>query len=221
MSGQSEHGTMRSYVFGFILSLVFTLIPYYLVTSKLVSGGTLLPIILGVAIIQMIIQIVFFLHLGRGPKPMYNIVFFGMTVITILVVVTGSVWIIDHLDSSMASSDLYKTAVNQEGVYQINGEKTGACQQPLANHKVTIRKGIVTPIHFEAKLCDSLTFLEEDTNGRVITFGAHPRHESYAGMDEIPLHKGRGKTITLSDTGSYLFHDHEDPNVFGTFTVTK
>ena len=76
---KSEHGTTRSYVIGFVLSLIFTVIPYYLVTNKTIAGSALLATILGIAVLQMFIQIFFFLHLGRGPKPFYNVVFFFAT----------------------------------------------------------------------------------------------------------------------------------------------
>jgi cytochrome o ubiquinol oxidase operon protein cyoD len=55
-----EHGTTASYVSGFLLSLLFTFIPYYLVIEKKVSGNALLATILGFAVIQMIIQLLFF-----------------------------------------------------------------------------------------------------------------------------------------------------------------
>ncbi len=215
---KKEHGTTRSYVIGFILSLVFTAIPYYLVTNKIISGSALLITILAIAVLQMIIQIVFFLHLGRGPKPLYNVVFFISTVGIILVVVIGSIWIINHLNYNMASVDTSKYLVNQEAIAQVNGQKTGACDEIGVNHKVTITKGVVNPLHTEAKLCDTFTFIDDDTE-REITFGPHPNHEAYAGESELAVRKGKGKTITLSESGNYLFHDHEDPKVFGTFTV--
>ena len=70
---KAERGTITSYVIGFLLSLVFTAIPYYLVVNKTVEGNTLLATILGFAVLQMAVQIFFFLHLGRGPKPLYNV----------------------------------------------------------------------------------------------------------------------------------------------------
>jgi plastocyanin len=189
-----------------------------MVVNKTASGSVLLAAILGVAVLQMIIQIVFFLHLGRGPKPLYNIAFFVSTVGIILVVVGGSIWIMHHLNYNMAPVDTSKYLVNQEAIAQVNGQKTGACDELGANHKVTITKGVVNPIHIEAKLCDTLTFIDDDTE-REITFGAHPRHEAYAGEAELTVRKGRGKTITLSESGNYLFHDHYQPDVFGTFKV--
>src|SRR5688572_2414166 len=105
---KGEHGTTGSYVIGFILSLVFTLIPYYLVVNKTVTGTAILATILTFGVVQMLIQIFFFLHLGRGPKPMYNVVFFGATASLILVVVLGSVFIMNHLHYNMSPTEVTK-----------------------------------------------------------------------------------------------------------------
>jgi cytochrome o ubiquinol oxidase operon protein cyoD len=215
-----EHGTMTSYVIGFLLSLVFTAIPYYMVVHHTVSGTVLLGTILGFAFLQMAVQIFFFLHLGRGPKPLYNVGFFAGTFGAILVVVVGSVFIMSHLHHNMTPADKTIKLAEDEGIYQVSGAKTGACQGVHANHKVTINDGIASPGHIEAQLCDTLTFIREDDVAREIAFGPHPEHRTYAGETELILRKGRGKTITLGQTGMYQFHDHLHPETAGSFTVT-
>lgn len=218
-SPQGEHGTVQSYVIGYVLSLIFTFIPYYMVVNQVISGSVLLAIILSVAVLQMIIQIVFFLHLGRGPKPLYNVVFFISTVGIILIVVGGSMWIMHHLNYNMTPADMSTKLVEKEGIYQIQGEETGACKGLHATHRVTISSGVVSPIHTEARHCDTLTFINEDDIVREITFGTHPEHETYAGEDFLTVRKGRGKHLTLNQEGTYQFHDHLDPTVTGFFTV--
>lgn len=220
-SPKEEHGTTWSYVIGFLLSLVFTAIPYYMVVNKSLSGSALLATILGIAVLQMIIQIFFFLHLGRGPKPLYNVVFFVSTVGIILVVVGGSIFIMNNLQYNMAPTEVSKKLIEKEGIYQVAGEKTGACKGIHTNHKVTIIKGKASPVHTTARLCDTLTFLSEDDRSREITFGSHPQHGNYGGESELTLRKGRGKTITLNQDGTYQFHDHLDPKATGSFTVTQ
>lgn len=215
----SEHGTMRSYVIGFVLSLIFTFIPYYMVVNQSVKGTALLVTILGFAVIQMIIQIVFFLHLGRGPKPFYNVTFLILTVVTILVVVGGSIVIMSNLHHNKAPSDQVKVLIDGEGIYQIGGEKTGACQGQYANHRVIIKDGKASPVHTLAKKCDTLTFTNEDGAERKISFGEHDDHGTYAGISEIVLKDGRNKTITLSELGAYEFHDHLQHETAGYFTV--
>jgi cytochrome o ubiquinol oxidase operon protein cyoD len=216
-----EHGTTKSYVVGFLLSLVFTIIPYYLVVGHVVSGNALVATILGFAVLQMVIQIVFFLHLGREPKPHWNLAFFISTVGIILVVVGGSLVIIHNLHYNMAPMDAAKSIVEDERIYQIGGEKTGACQGIHANHKAVIKNGQVSPALTAAHRCDTLTLINEDDTVREMTFGTHPHHEAYAGESELTVRKGRGKTITLSEPGTYQFHDHLHEQTHGSFTVTS
>lgn len=216
---QGEHGTVQSYVIGFLLSLLFTLIPYYLVVNQLLPSSPLLTTILVIAVVQMIIQIVFFLHLGRGPKPLYNVVFFVSTVGIILVVVVGSIWIMHHLNYNMTPQDMSKKLIEKEGVHQIHGEETGACRGNKANHRVTISSGMVSPLHTEARLCDTLTFINEDDMVREIMFGTYPERQTYGGETYLTVRKGRSKTIALNQEGTYQFHDHIDPAVTGHFTV--
>jgi cytochrome o ubiquinol oxidase subunit IV len=218
---KNEHGTTQSYVIGFILSIVFTLIPYYLVVNKTVTGNALAVTILGFAVLQMLIQIFFFLHLGRGPKPLYNVVFFVSTVGIILIVVGGSIFIMNNLHYKMDPSTIIKKLAQEESISQVGGLKTGACQVSYVNHQVIILDGVATPSVTNARLCDSLTFINEDDKVREIGFGSHPRHDGYAGQDDLLVYKGKPKTITLNQTGEYLFHDHLNPSVKGTFTVTE
>lgn len=212
---------MSSYVIGFILSLIFTFIPYYLVVNKVLTGTPLLIAILGIAVIQMFIQIIFFLHLGRGPKPLYNIVFFASTVGIILVVAGGSVVIISNLHRNKSPVDQTKSLVEGEGIYQIHGERTGACKGQHENHQITIKNEQVTPIHISAKQCDTLTFINQDSEQLELTFGEHPEHKAYAGEDEYSVRSGKSKTITLSEPGNYQFHDHLRPKISGHFTVAE
>lgn len=220
-SHDSEHGTVASYVVGFVLSLIFTFIPYYMVVNKTVSGSALLAAILGFALVQMFIQIFFFLHLGRGPKPFYNIVFFFATAITILVVVAGSVFIMNNLYHNMAPEEVALKLAQKEAIYQLGGEKTGACQQLGENHKVIIQGGMVAPVHVDARLCDTLTFINEDDMPRSIAFGQHLEHITYGGEYEVGVNRGRPQTITLNQLGEYVFHDHLEPDTGGSFNVTQ
>jgi hypothetical protein len=167
----------------------------------------------------MIVQVTFFLHLGRGPKPNWNLFFFLATVGIILVVVGGSVMIINNLHYNMSPADQTKKLADDEAIYQIGGEKTGACKGQYANHKVTIKNSQASPLHTIANKCDTLSFINEDDRTREIAFGPHPHHDVYAGVTELVIRKGLGKTITLSESGKYQFHDHFQEETAGDFTV--
>jgi cytochrome o ubiquinol oxidase subunit IV len=216
-----EVGSMQSYTIGFMFSLILTFIPYYLVQNQIVSGTTLLVTILGFAVLQMAVQVLFFLHLGRGPKPFYNVVFFFFTIGTILVVVGGSVFIMAHLHYNMSPSEVSRNLAEGEGIYQIEGKSTGACRQTYANHKIAIATDSATPLHTSAHLCDTLTFISSDNNSHTISFGTYPKRDSYSGLFDLAIRKRVNKTITLNQLGTYEYHDAINPAISGNFTVTQ
>lgn len=221
MSKQSEHGSMISYTIGFLLSLLFTFIPYLLVVNETFSGNALWVTILGFAFAQMVIQITFFLHLGRGPKPNWNLFFFISTGAIILVVVGGSLFIMNNLHYNMSPLEKTKKIVNDEGIYQVDGKETGACQGQHDNHQIMLMNNQVSPTIVTATKCDTLTFMNHDEQVREITFAAHPDHGSYAGDMEVVVEPGKSETITLSDPGEFQFHDHIQPEVAGQFIVSE
>ena len=188
-----EQGSIKSYVIGFILSLLFTLIPYYLVTNQTVAGNQLLITIVIFAMVQMVIQVTFFLHLGRGPKPRWNLFFFLATAGLVALVVSGSIIIINNLHYNMSPSDKVAKIANDENIYQIGGQETGACRELLVNHKVTISNGLVNPSYTSANKCDTLTFINEDSDTREISFGEHDHHGVYAGVTEVEIKPGRSE----------------------------
>ncbi len=215
----TEHSTFWSYVTGFSLSFLFTAIPYYLVVSKTVSGDSLLVTILGFALLQMVVQIFFFLHLGSGPKPLYNIAFFIATLGIILIVVVGSLFIMSHLHHYMTPTDVTTKLAEDEGISQVEDKKTGACEQTYTNHQVIINGSTLSPQHIDAHLCDTLTFIAQDNAVHQIGFGSHPKHTDYSGEDDLLVRKGHNYTITLNQSGAYNFHDHLHPDLVGSFTV--
>jgi len=216
-----EPGTMTSYVIGFVLSLVFTFIPYYLVVNKAVSGNSLVATILGFAVLQLFVQVFFFLHLGRGPKPFYNVVFFFATVGIIIIAVGGALIIMTNLYRNMSPDEVTTKLAQDEGIAQVGGQKTGACQEVKSNHIVTISNGQVSPVRTQAQLCDTMTFVNKDNVIREIAFGSHPNHEVYGGETEEIVRKNYPKTITLNQAGDYSFHDHLNPSVSGLFVVAQ
>jgi hypothetical protein len=119
----------------------------------------------------------------------------------------------------MSPEEKIKKLVNDEGIYQLNGQETGACREKGTNHRITISDGLASPDIIGAEQCDTLTFVNEEDFGLEITFGEHPDHGVYAGIDDLALRSGKAKTISLSESGSYSYHDHERPEIAGKFIV--
>lgn len=105
------------YVIGYILSLVLTLNTFILVSSPstILSLNTVMLLAL-LAVLQVIAQLIFFLHLGREEKPRWNSMAFWTMVMVVLFIVIGSIWVMNNLDYNMMNPDAIKTMVDDEGV---------------------------------------------------------------------------------------------------------
>ncbi len=87
------------------------------------------------------------------------------------------------------------------------------------SYKVVIQDDKVAPAHTAAKLCDTLTVINLDSKDRLMAFGKHEAHISYDGISERLLGRGESFKVTLIKSGDYLFHDHDDDTIKGTFSV--
>lgn len=114
------HGSVASYTIGFILSLVFTIIPYYIVTETTVGGWLLLAILMGFAVAQLLVQVIFFLHLGRESKPRWNLLAFLFMLLVVVIIVIGSLWIMDNLHYNMMPTEVEEYIFDKEAITPTN-----------------------------------------------------------------------------------------------------
>ena len=89
----------KSYVVGFILSVLTTLLAYFFVVNDLWPKEMLVFIVMAIAVVQLIVQVVFFLHIGRGSR--WKLMTFIFTILIVAIVVVGSIWIMDNLNYNM------------------------------------------------------------------------------------------------------------------------
>jgi len=93
------------------------------------------------------------------------------------------------------------------------------CMPGQTNHAVTIQNNVVTPSNTVGSRCETLTITNLDDMQRLIAFGPHEDHVAYDGIKEQAVTKGESLRVTLVQTGTFRFHDHDDDEVQGTFTV--
>lgn len=97
----ATYGTHKSYATGFILSVVLTLISFYLVSSGALPKADLYITVGVLALIQLFVQLVFFLHLSTHSKASWNLLSFLFTLVMVLIFVLGTLWIMYHLYENM------------------------------------------------------------------------------------------------------------------------
>ncbi|MEO8863103.1 MAG: cytochrome o ubiquinol oxidase subunit IV [Candidatus Saccharimonadales bacterium] len=100
-----DQSHITSYLSGFVLSILLTLVSYGLVVGKIIQGWNLVFALSALAIAQCMVQLVFFLHLGQGQKFGAKIGSFLFMLLVAAIVIVGSVWIMRDLNVRMIHSD--------------------------------------------------------------------------------------------------------------------
>ena len=90
--------SLRSYIVGFILSLALTLSAYFIVTHQTYNKQGIIAAVATLAITQFVVQMIFFMHLGQEAKPYWNLLALIFMLGVVIIIVIGSLWIMDHLN---------------------------------------------------------------------------------------------------------------------------
>lgn len=100
-ASQKTDNLQRLYVMGFCWSVILTVAAYVAVVQQLLSRGQLLAYITILALLQVAVQLYFFLHLGGEPRPRWNLWTFLFMSSIMLIIVIGSLWIMHNLNYNM------------------------------------------------------------------------------------------------------------------------
>ena len=95
---EPANGTLQTYVTGFVLSISLTLAAYVLVVNHAYSKWTIALAIAALAAVQFIVQLLFFLHLGRESRPRWRLLVFSFMLVVVGILVIGSLWIMYSLN---------------------------------------------------------------------------------------------------------------------------
>jgi cytochrome o ubiquinol oxidase operon protein cyoD len=101
-SGES-HGSLGSYATGFILSVILTVAAFALVMNGVLTGENALIAIAGLAFVQIIVHLVFFLHMNSSSAQRWNVTAFAFTVLTAVIVIGGTLWVMHNVSMHMMS----------------------------------------------------------------------------------------------------------------------
>lgn len=101
-AGES-HGSIGSYMTGFILAVVLTAAAFGLVLTGTLTGENALLAIAGLAFVQIVVHLIFFLHMNTSSAQRWNVMAFGFTVLTAVILIGGSLWIMHNVSMHMMS----------------------------------------------------------------------------------------------------------------------
>ena len=110
-------GKFKSYLLGYLLSIALTAAAFLIVINRLLLGWDLIIVVVCLAIIQLWVQLIFFLHLGVEENSRWNLAVFLSTAFLVLILVAGSLWIMNNLDyRHLSPSDQNNYILHNEGM---------------------------------------------------------------------------------------------------------
>jgi len=99
---EGPHGTLRDYVIGFVLSVILTAIPFWLVMGKVIEDpGLTALVILGIGAVQIVVHMVYFLHMNARSEGGWNLLALIFTTVLVVIVLAGSLWVMYHMNTNM------------------------------------------------------------------------------------------------------------------------
>lgn len=102
ISAGTSRKTLKSYLIGFGLSLILTFASFGIVGKRLFTDVHMYIALAVLAIVQLIVQVVFFLRVNTSTEGRWNLMSFLFTLLIILVIVAGSFWIMWNLNYNMS-----------------------------------------------------------------------------------------------------------------------
>ena len=98
----ANHGSAKSYVVGFLLSVVLTAVPFALVMSGgLESRLATAALVIGFAVVQILVHMVCFLHMSAKSEAGWTLLSTLFTVIVVVIMLAGSLWVMYHMNANM------------------------------------------------------------------------------------------------------------------------
>jgi len=99
---QVHEGSFRSYITGFVLAAILTILAFWLVMGHVFENRwATIVLVLGLAVVQIGVHIHYFLHLDTRSEEGWNMLAFIFSAVLVLIVLGASIWAIYQEDQNM------------------------------------------------------------------------------------------------------------------------
>ena len=96
------HATLGGYLTGFVLSVILTAVPFYLVmTGSLDSKLATAFVVMALAVVQIVVHMIFFLHMDAKSEGGWSLLALIFTLLLVGIAMTGSLWVMYHMNVNM------------------------------------------------------------------------------------------------------------------------
>jgi cytochrome o ubiquinol oxidase operon protein cyoD len=101
-SDGASHSTFKGYMTGFVLAVILTAIPFWIVMSGgLATSNTTALVILAFAVVQIVVHMIYFLHMNTRSEGGWSLLALIFTLVLVVITLSGSIWVMYHLNHNM------------------------------------------------------------------------------------------------------------------------
>jgi cytochrome o ubiquinol oxidase operon protein cyoD len=99
---EAPHGSLQGYVTGFVLSVILTAIPFWLVMAHVFKSPTATAFtVMVLAGAQIVVHMIYFLHMTPKAEGGWNMLALIFTLVLVTIALAGSMWVMYHLNNNM------------------------------------------------------------------------------------------------------------------------
>jgi cytochrome o ubiquinol oxidase operon protein cyoD len=99
---------------GFLLSIILTAIPFWLVMAKVISDRPTAVMVLGAfAVVQILVHMFYFLHMNGKVEGGWTLLSTIFTVVFVAIAIAGTLWVMFHMNTNMMPSHTDMPAMEQ------------------------------------------------------------------------------------------------------------
>ncbi|HET6388912.1 cytochrome o ubiquinol oxidase subunit IV [Hyphomicrobium sp.] len=100
-SGHPE-STFKGYMTGFVLSVILTAIPFWLVMSGAIENKDVTTVaILAIGAVQIVVHMIYFLHMTPTSEGGWTLMALIFTIVMVVITLAGSLWVMYHMNTNM------------------------------------------------------------------------------------------------------------------------
>jgi cytochrome o ubiquinol oxidase operon protein cyoD len=99
---EPSHATFKGYMTGFVLSVILTVIPFWLVMDHVLSSAAATTAaVLLIGAVQIFVHMVYFLHMNTRSEGGWSMLALIFTLVMVIITLAGSIWVMYHLNANM------------------------------------------------------------------------------------------------------------------------
>jgi cytochrome o ubiquinol oxidase operon protein cyoD len=104
----ASHSTLKGYATGFILAVLLTAIPFWLVMGKVFeSSSTTALVLMAFAAVQIVVHMIYFLHMNTRSEGGWSFLALLFTLLIVGIALAGSLWVMYHMNANMMPMSIH------------------------------------------------------------------------------------------------------------------